>query len=234
MLPAGENVGENKAMSYQLSQTPTLEAVASADEALLAQDLQARVEEAVKLAEGSPEVTAALEAQAYAAERLTKLRTAERELNQQSKQARERAAALGQAVLDALVEAAGSGEGGPVEPKKLGQLAFVEDQVRFLGRAIERLAEHQIPLAEIGGMQEEAHALLAQSRALERIAQERAEKVLGQIRAAVSEEMVLPVDLSKGVAGALLVRAAALKSRAVRISKQADEMERAYQERYEA
>jgi hypothetical protein len=221
-------------MSYQLSQTPTLEAVASGDEALLARDLQARVDEAVKQAESAPEVAAALESQAAAAARLARLRTAERELNQQSKQTRERAGALGQAVLDALVEAAGAGESGPVEAEKLGQLAAVEDQVRFMGRAIERLAEHQIPLAEIGGMQEEAHALLAQSRALERIAQERAEKVLGQIRAAVSEEMVLPVDLSKGVAGALLARAAALKSRAVRISKQADELGRAYQERYEA
>ena len=36
---------------------------------------------------------------------------------------------------------------------------------------------------------EEAHALEAMARALERIAQERAEKVLEQLRGAVSEEM---------------------------------------------
>ena len=211
-----------------------LEAVATGDEALLAQDLQARVEDAVKEAGSSPEVAEAVAAQAAAAERLAKLRVAERELNRQSKEARERAGVLGQAVLDALVEAASSGAHGAVDLKTFARAAAVEDQIRFTGRAIERLAEHQIPLAEIGSMREEAHALLAESRALERLAQERAEKVLGQIRAAVSEEMVLPVDMSKGVAGALIARAAALKSRAVRMSEQAGRMEQAYQERYEA
>jgi len=221
-------------MSYQLSQTPTLEAVATGDEALLAQDLQARVEESVRQVESSPEVAAALEAQAAAADRLARLRTAERVLSRQSKEVREQAAALGQAVLDALVESAGEGDGAPAEAKRVAQAAAVEDRLRFTGRAIERLAEHQIPLAEIGSMREEAHALHAKSRALDRLAQERAEKVLGQLREAVSEEMVLPVDLSKGVAGALLAQAAAYKERAVQISKQADELERAYQERYEA
>jgi len=215
-------------MAYHLSQTPTLQAVAHGDEALLAQDLEARVEEAVRLADAAPEVAAALEAQAAAAEKFARLRTAERELNRQSKEARELAATLGLAVLDALVE------GGATELKIFARAAAVEDRVRFTGRAIERLAEHQVPLALIGSMREEAHALVAQSRALERVAQERAEKVLGQMRAAVSEEMVLPVDMSKGVAGALLARAAALKTRAVRISEQADDMERTYQDRYEA
>jgi hypothetical protein len=59
----------------------------------------------------------------------------------------------------------------------------------------------------------------ARARALERIAQERAEKVLKQLRGAVSEEMVLPVDMSKGVAGALLSRAAGLKRLAVQVSR---------------
>src|SRR6185503_17252734 len=102
-------------MSYHLSQTPTLEAVASGDEKLLALDLQARVDEAVKQAEGSPAVVQAAEAQAAAAERLTRLRAAERELNRQSREARDRSAKLVQALLDTLVENAGSGEGAGVE-----------------------------------------------------------------------------------------------------------------------
>ena len=218
-------------MPYHLSQTPMLEAVANGDEALLAQDLQARAEEAAAQAAAAPEVEEALAAQAAAAELLARLRTAERVLNQQSKEARERAAALGQAVVDALVEGASGCEDQRFNAKKLEQAVALEDQIRFTGRAIERLAERQIPLAEIGSMREEAHALLAQSRSLERLAQERAEKVLGQIREAVSDEMVLPVDMSKGVAGALLARATALKSRAVHISQQAEDLERAYQER---
>ena len=72
-------------MAYHLSQTPTLQAVAHGDEALLAQDLEARVEEAVRLADAAPEVAAALEAQAAAAEKLARLRAAERDLNRQSK-----------------------------------------------------------------------------------------------------------------------------------------------------
>ena len=218
-------------MSYQLSETPTLEAVATGDEALLERDLQAKVEEAVRQAEATPAVAAATGAQAAAAGRLAHLRTAERVLNRQSKEARDQAAMMGAAVLDSLVESAGSGDAGSVEVKKVAQLAAVEDRIRFTGRAIERLAEQQIPVAEIASMREESHALMAQCRALEQMAQERAEKVLGQIRAAVSEEMVLPVDMSKGVAGALLARAAGLKSRAVRISQQADEVERAFQAR---
>src|SRR5258706_107616 len=123
-------------MGYHLLQKPMLEAGANGDEAVLAQDLEARGGETVRLAGAAPEVAEALEAHRFAADGLARLRTAERELNRQSKQARERAAALGEAVLDALVDAAG--EGGSVEPKKLGQLAFAEDHMRFVGRAIER------------------------------------------------------------------------------------------------
>ncbi|MEP6963580.1 MAG: hypothetical protein ABI995_15980, partial [Acidobacteriota bacterium] len=80
-------------------------------------------------------------------------------------------------------------------------------------------------------LREESHALGAQARALEALAQERAEKVLGQIREAVSGEMILPVDLSKGVAGALLKQAKAWKERALKLSEEADGLERAYQDR---
>ncbi len=80
-------------------------------------------------------------------------------------------------------------------------------------------------------MREESHSLVTRARALEGVAQERAEKVLGQIKAAVSDEMVLPVDMSKGVAGALLTRAKELKDLAVRLATEADELERKYDSR---
>ncbi len=95
-------------------------------------------------------------------------------------------------------------------------------------RALERLVEHLTPLAQIAKLRAEAHALVARGRALERIAHERAEKVLSQLREAVSEEMVLPVDMSKGVAGALLARAGAIKRRAVEVSANADRLEAWY------
>jgi len=55
--------------------------------------------------------------------------------------------------------------------------------------------------------------------------------VLQQLRGAVSQEMVLPVDMSKGVAGALLARAAGLKRCAVQISENADRIESSYRDR---
>ena len=67
---------------------------------------------------------------------------------------------------------------------------------------------------------------MTRARALEQVAQERAEKLLGQLRDAVSEEVILPVDLSKGVAGALLAQASEYKRRAVQLSEHADGLEK--------
>ena len=216
-------------MSFELSQTPTLEAVATGDEETLAQDMQARVAEATKQAEAIPDVASAMEGASNAAAQLARLRGAERALHQIAKEAREKWEQAGQAALDALVETAASGD--KPDWKKAAEAALIETQIRYAGRAIERLTEHTIPLAQIVGLREEAHSLEAQARALESIAQERAEKVLGQIRAAVSDEMVLPVDMSKGVAGALLARAKDLRQRAVQLSTEADGWERKYESR---
>jgi hypothetical protein len=216
-------------MSFELSQTPTLEVVATDDEQILAQDMQARVAEATAQAEAQPDVTAAMENARSAAAQLAKLRGAERALHKIAKDSREILDAVGQAALDSLVETAASGN--KPDWKKASEAAAIEDQIRYAGRAIERLTERTIPLAQIAGLREEAHSLATQARALEAIAQERAEKVLGQIRAAVSDEMVLPVDMSKGVAGALLGRAKELKALAVQLSTEADGLERKYRDR---
>jgi hypothetical protein len=125
-----------------------------------------------------------------------------------------------------------SAAAGKLEFKKLSEQVTVENQIRAMTRAIEKLTEHRLPLALIAGLREEAHALQSRARAMERIAQERAEKVLGQLRDAVTEEVVLPVDMSKGVVGALLSRAAAYKRSAVQVSESADRIEREYQDRY--
>jgi hypothetical protein len=216
-------------MSFYLAETPTLEAVATEDERALAQDLQARVAEAIQLAESQTLVGEAEGTQQQAQARLDRLRTAERALTGHAKASRERIAELSEKALENLVEAAASGK--KLEFKKLEDVAAGEAQIRAMGQALERLTEHMIPRAQIVSLREEAHALEAKARALERIAQERAEKVLEQLRGAVSEEMVLPVDMSKGVAGALLARAAGLKRLAVQVSENADGIERAYQDR---
>jgi hypothetical protein len=216
-------------MSFDLAQTPTVEAVSIGDEALLAHDLQARVDESIRDADQSTEVIAAMEAQTTAIAKLARLRKAERSLSAYAKESRERVALKARAALDAIIESAA--EGGKPEFVKLGEVATIENQNRYSMRAIERMVEHLIPLSQIASLREESHALMTKARVLERIAQNRAEKVLGKIRDAVSDEIVLPVDLSKGVAGALIAQAAELKRCAIQISENADELARVYERR---
>ena len=222
-------------MSFDIARTPTLEAVATADEQILAQDLQKRVAESLSAAEKQPEVVDAAESHRAAEERLEKLRASQRALNQYAKDARERLAKGSQTVIDTIIESAAllekSGKPGKLDFGKVTELATSENHSRYASRALEQIAEHLIPLAQIANLRAESHAMLARARAIERIAQERAEKVLIKMREAVTEEMVLPVDLSKGVAGALLAQADGLRRRAVQISESADESERSYTER---
>jgi hypothetical protein len=216
-------------MSFDLARTPTLEAVATQDEHRLAQDLQKRVEESIAAAEALPEVVDAAAAQDASGERLSRLKKAERALSVLARELREQAAAVAQTAIETLVASACAGEK-PDFKKLLVQLA-IESQSGLVTRAIERIIEHLIPLAQMAALRCESHTAMTRARALERIAQQRAERVLGQMREAVTEEMVLPIDMSKGVSGALLARAAGLKKIAIQIAASADEIERAYSER---
>jgi hypothetical protein len=216
-------------MSFDISRTPTLEAVATEDEQRLAQDLQKRVDEAIRAAESQDDALEAVGAHREAEDRLAKLRKAERTLTALAKASRQHAAAAAEAVLGGVIESAISGE--KPDFKKLSGLAAMDSQNAITMRAIERLVEESIPLAQIASLREEAHALMTRARAAERIAQQRVEKILGQMRDAVTDEMVLPIDLSKGVSGALLAHAGALKKMAVQISSNADALERSYAER---
>ncbi len=216
-------------MSFDLSKTPTLEAVATQDEHALAADLHKRVDEAVAAAEARKDVVAACAAQRNLEERLARLRRAERAISAYAKESRDQIAASEHAALEAVVESACAEK--KIDFRKLEALAGLEHQNRIAARAIEHVVEHRIPLAHMASLRAESHALMTRARAIDEIARERAEKVLGVLRDAVSEEMVLPVDLSKGVAGALVAHAAGLKRCAVQISETVDEMERAYQKR---
>jgi hypothetical protein len=216
-------------MSFDIAKTPTLEAVATADEQVLAQDLQNRVAESLSAAEKQPEVIDAAESQRVAAERLETLRASQRVLNQYAKDSRDRLARASRAMIDTIIDSAVA-KGKP-DFAKSGELATIENHNRYASRALEQIAEHLIPQAQIISLRGESHAMLARARVVERIAQERAEKVLARMREAVTDEMVLPVDLSKGVAGALITHADALKRRAIQMSQSADELERSYSAR---
>jgi hypothetical protein len=212
-------------MSFDISKTPTLQAIATDNEQQLADDLQQRVDAGLRQAEEQPEVIGATEAQSLAEAHLAKLQKAERALSQFAKEMGDKISAFRAAALDGIIESAATGS--KLDFKALTELSTIETRSRYASRAIERLVEQRIPVALIARLRGESHAALAKARAIERIAQERAEKLLGQLRDAVSEEVVLPVDMSKGVSGALLAYAARYKSHAIQISENADQLERA-------
>jgi len=216
-------------MSFDIAQTPMLQAVAVEDQSQLVADLQQRVDAAVAQAELQEQVLAAVEVSAQSQQHLQKLRTAERALHSYARQIAEKTAATRETALDALIEA--MSEGAKPEPKPLGELTAFEGRGRHVSQAIERLVEQRIPLAQIRALREESHAIMTKVKALEAVAHERAEKLLTHLREAVSEEVVLPVDLSKGVSGALLHHANEYKQRALQLAANADELERGYMSR---
>jgi len=215
----------NSPADFHITETPTLHFVATGDEQRLSQDLQARLDDSLRQAEEQPEVAAAVEATRAAEDRLQQMKKAERTLHQYARESNTEMAGVADAALGAVIESAA--EGKPAFTK-LSDLMTIEARVRYTGRALERLVEHLIPLAQIAHLRADSHELLTRARAVENIAQERAERVLGQLRDAVSEEMVLPVDLSKGVAGALLAHAGGLKKLAVQQAENADRIEKSY------
>jgi hypothetical protein len=214
-------------MSFDIARTPTLHAVATGDEQQLVEDLQERVEAAILQALETPAVVEAAEAQRRAEQHFLSLQKAERALNQFAKIAGEKLAAMREAALDAVIESAAGGD--KLEFKGFAELVSLESRSRQATRAIERLVERLLPLALWTRLREESHAAIALARALEGMAQERAERVLDRLRDAVGEEMILPVDLSKGVAGVLLTRAEDLKQRGVQLSSNADSIEKTFE-----
>ena len=210
-------------MSFHLATTPTLRAVVTGDERELVEELRQRMDAAAAQADGEPDVIAAAAALSVSEQHLARLNGAERLLNQFTKEINEKLASARQIALDAVIESAAVGK---PDLKPLNEIALLEQRSRHASRAIERLVEHLVPLAQIACLRQESHTTMTRARALERIAQERAERVLGQLSEAVGEEIVLPIDMSKGVAGGLLAHAAGFRSRAVQLSENADQMER--------
>jgi hypothetical protein len=214
--------------SFDLQKTSTLQAVATGDQQELAGDLQKRLEEAVEQAAAQPEVVQAAAEYQQAETALRSLQSAARALNWHVKELREQIAAATVKTLDRLIESASSGA--KPDYTRAGDLAGLEHRERLSAKAIERLVEHLTPLALVARLRAEAHAHEARARALEEAAHQRAARVLSQLRDAVSDEVVLPVDLSKGVAGALMKNAAELRRLAREAAENAARIENTYME----
>ena len=217
--------------NFDIVQTPTLQAVAAGDEQQLLDDLQSRLDTAVQLAEARPEVVAAFAEQQLAQQHLQKLRTAERGLHQYAGKLTAKIGALRETALDGLIEGFGDdnvSDKSPLHAKPLTEWATYETRSRQISQAIARLVEQKLPLAQLAALREESHATMTKVKALEQIAQERAERLLEHLRSAVSEEVVLPIDMSKGVAGALIHQAAEYRNKALQLSEAADQLEKQY------
>src|SRR5271170_1920593 len=96
----------NSPPDFHITETPTLHFVATEDEQRLSQDLQARLEESLRQAEEQPEVTAAVEANRTATDRLQQLTKAERTLNQFARDSSIEMAGASQKALDAIIGSA--------------------------------------------------------------------------------------------------------------------------------
>jgi len=214
--------------SFDLRQTPTLQAVTSSDQQLVAEDLQKRLAEAVEEAVAQPDVGKADEEYQAAETTFREFQQAARALNAHAKELREQIASSSGQVLEKLIGAAACGA--KPEYGRLADLGALEQREKLAAKAIERVVEHLTPLALVARLRAESHAHLMRARALEAAAQQRAERVLSQLRDAVSDEIVLPVDLSKGVAGALMNHAAELKRLAREAAENAARIEKTYME----
>ena len=215
--------------TFDITATPTLQAVATADEQVLVADLQTRVDDAIHQAERHEAVVQAVEAQHRAGNALQHLQKASRVLNVQAKDLREQVAAASGKAIDKLIECAATAAKTDYAP--VSQLATLEHREKTTGRAIERIVEHLLPLALVARLRADSHSYLSRAKAIEQVAQQRAERILGQLRDAVSDEVVLPVDLSKGVSGVLLNHATELRRLASEASRNANEIEKSYLER---
>ncbi len=214
---------------FDITKTPTLQAVAADDEQVLAEDLKKRLEEALQQAVEDPEVANAAAEYQDAESALRALQSAARGLNAHVKELREQTAAASAKALDKLIQSAATADS-KLDYAKLGDLAALEQREKLAAKAIERVVEHLTPLALVARLRAEAHAHAVRARAIEAAAQHRAERVLSQLRDAVSDEIVLPVDFSKGVAGALMSNAAELKRLAREAAENAARIEKTYME----
>ena len=215
--------------SFDITETPTLQAVVTSNESALVQDLQTRVDDALAQAAAQPTVVEAVKAQSEAEIALQKLQTASRTLTATAKELRGQVFQASSKAMDKLIECAAGGD--KMEYNPVTQLAIIDYREKVVGRAIERVVEHLTPQALIARLRSDACVYLASATAIEAIAQQRAERILSQMRDAVSDEVVLPVDLSKGVSGGLLSQATECRRLAGEASSNANQVEKSYMER---
>jgi hypothetical protein len=133
------------------------------------------------------------------------------------------------AYVEELIKSAASGGRRP-DQKVAGQIIDRENEVRLLVRAVQRIVEHLKPTAQIARLWAEAAHQFARAKVLDRLAHERAQRLLDSLSAAVSEEGVVQVDAKAGVSGLLLGMASEARTTAHGHERLAKELQEKYNE----
>jgi hypothetical protein len=134
------------------------------------------------------------------------------------------------AYIDSLIESAT--DNGKRPDQKIGtQVVNAENEHRLNLRAIASIVEHRLPKLEIAKLWREAGLERAKADVFDRFAEERAQRLIAAMGAAIAEEVVLPVDTKSGVAGMLIGLANEARKNAYTRETQAKELQSKYDER---
>lgn len=131
--------------------------------------------------------------------------------------------------VDSLIQSAANGGKRP-DSKISTRLIDAENEHRLSVRAIGRIAEHLIPQAEIAKLRAEAALEQVRAFVMDRLANERGQRLIAAMGPAVAEEVSVQVDTKGGVAGMLLDLASAARKNAYTRDKLADEAQEKYDE----
>lgn len=131
--------------------------------------------------------------------------------------------------VDSLIESAAAGGKSP-DPKISTRIIDAENEHRLSVRAIGRIAEHLIPKGEIAKLWAEAALERAKGDAMDRLANERGQKLVAAMRPAIAEEVSVQIDTAGGVAGMLIGFANGARKRAYGHETLARELQSKYDE----
>lgn len=131
--------------------------------------------------------------------------------------------------VDELIESAAAGGKRP-DSKISTQIINSENEHRLSVRAIGRIAEHLIPKAEIAKLRAVADVERVRAYVMDRLANERGQRLMDAMGPAVAEEVSVQVDMKGGVAGMLLGLANQARLKANGHETEAKELQEKYDE----
>jgi hypothetical protein len=162
-----------------------------------------------------------------ACDREKQLDRAHRALNQRDSEIGKWLGDIAGTYVESLIESAGS-DGKRPDVKIAGRIIDSENESRLICRAIERIALHLKPVAEIARLRAEAQMQHTRAKVIDELAHERAQRFVGALSAAVGEEVAVSVDTKSGAIGMLLAIANEARKEAYGLEAFARERQESY------